>query len=87
MMLKNRHVTTGTRNLTCVDFLKIRRPVVSAARAQSKNDARKKCFFISLNHMLKNPKKTADSLPTRQELSNDVLNVNFTQTDEKLAAG
>ena len=62
--------------------------VVSTARAQSKNDVRKKVFFSSLsNTCLKNSKKTADSLSTRRELSNDALNVYFTQTDEKLAGG
>ena len=62
--------------------------VVSTARAQSKDGARKKVFFSSLsNTCLKNSKKTADSLSTRRELSNDALNVYFTQTDEKLAGG
>ena len=62
--------------------------MVSVARAQNRNDVRKKVFFPSLsNTCLKNSKKTADSLSTRRELSNDVLNVYFTQTDEKLAGG
>ena len=62
--------------------------VVSTARAQSKNDVRKKVFFSSLsNTCLKNSKKTADSLSTRRELSNDVLNICFTQTDANLAGG
>ena len=55
--------------------------------SKKKMVSEKSVLFISLQRMFKNSKTTADSLPTRPELSNDVLNVHFTQTDEKLPGG